>query len=160
MKIYNTMARMKEELVPMTPGEIKMYSCGVTVYDLSHVGHARMLMVFDVISRYLRFAGYRVTFVRNFTDIDDKIIRRAAEEGVPAREVAERNVAAFHADMAALGVLPPDVEPRATEHLPEMIGLIERLLAKGYAYVLNGDVYFEVRRFPGYGKLSGKNLDE
>jgi cysteinyl-tRNA synthetase len=160
MKIYNTMARMKEELVPMTPGEIKMYSCGVTVYDLSHVGHARMLMVFDVISRYLRFAGYRVTFVRNFTDIDDKIIRRAAQEGVPAREVSERNVAAFHEDMAALGVLPPDVEPKATEHLPEMIGLIERLLAKGYAYVLEGDVYFEVRRFPGYGKLSGKNLDE
>jgi cysteinyl-tRNA synthetase len=160
MKIYNTMARMKEELVPMTPGEIKMYSCGVTVYDLSHVGHARMLMVFDVISRYLRFAGYRVTFVRNFTDIDDKIIRRAAREGVPAREVSERNVAAFHEDMAALGVLPPDVEPKATEHLPEMIGLIERLLAKGYAYVLDGDVYFEVRRFPGYGKLSGKNLDE
>jgi cysteinyl-tRNA synthetase len=160
MKIYNTMARMKEELVPMTPGEIKMYSCGVTVYDLSHVGHARMLMVFDVISRYLRFAGYRVTFVRNFTDIDDKIIRRAAQEGVPAREVSERNVAAFHEDMAALGVLPPDVEPKATEHLPEMIGLIERLLAKGYAYVLDGDVYFEVRRFPGYGKLSGKNLDE
>ena len=160
MKIYNTMARMKEELVPMTPGEIKMYSCGVTVYDLSHVGHARMLMVFDVISRYLRFAGYRVTFVRNFTDIDDKIIRRAAQEGVPAREVSERNVAAFHEDMAALGVLPPDVEPKATEHLSEMIGLIERLLAKGYAYVLDGDVYFEVRRFPGYGKLSGKNLDE
>jgi len=160
MKIYNTMTRMKEELVPMTPGEIKMYSCGVTVYDLSHVGHARMLMVFDMISRYLRFAGYRVTFVRNFTDIDDKIIRRAAQEGVPAREVSERNVAAFHEDMAALGVLPPDVEPKATEHLPEMIGLIERLLAKGYAYVLDGDVYFEVRRFPGYGKLSGKNLDE
>jgi cysteinyl-tRNA synthetase len=160
MKIYNTMTRTKEELVPMTPGEIKMYSCGVTVYDLSHVGHARMLMVFDVISRYLRFAGYRVTFVRNFTDIDDKIIRRAAQEGVSAREVSERNVAAFHEDMAALGVLSPDVEPKATEHLPEMIGLIERLVAKRYAYVVEGDVYFEVRRFPGYGKLSGKNLDE
>ena len=160
MKIYNTMARAKEELVPMTPGEIKMYSCGVTVYDLSHVGHARMLMVFDVIARYLRFAGYRVTFVRNFTDIDDKIIRRAAEEGVPAREVSERNIAAFHADMAALGVLAPDIEPKATEHLPEMIGLIERLVARGYAYVVDGDVYFEVRRFPSYGKLSGKNLDE
>jgi cysteinyl-tRNA synthetase len=160
MKIYNTMARMKEELVPMTPGEIKMYSCGVTVYDFSHVGHARMLVVFDVIARYLRFAGYRVTFVRNFTDIDDKIIRRAAQEGIPAREVSERNVAAFHEDMAALGVLPPDVEPKATEHLPEMIGLIERLVAKGYAYVVDGDVYFEVRRSAGYGKLSGKNLDE
>jgi cysteinyl-tRNA synthetase len=160
MKIYNTMSRMKEALAPRIPGEIKMYSCGVTVYDLSHVGHARMLMVFDVISRYLRFAGYRVTFVRNFTDIDDKIIRRAAQEGVSAREVSQRNVAAFHEDMAALGVLPPDVEPKATEHLPEMIGLIERLVAKGYAYTVDGDVYFEVRRFPAYGKLSGKNLDE
>jgi cysteinyl-tRNA synthetase len=160
MRIYNTMARRKEELVPLTPGEIKMYSCGVTVYDLSHVGHARMLMVFDVITRYLRFAGYRVTFVRNFTDIDDKIIRRAGQEGVSAREVSERNIAAFHADMAALGVLKPDIEPRATEHVPEMIGLIERLIARGYAYVVDGDVYFEVRRFPAYGKLSGKNLDD
>ena len=160
MKIYNTMARAKEELVPMTPGEIKMYSCGVTVYDLSHVGHARMLMVFDVIARYLRFAGYRVTFVRNFTDIDDKIIRRAGQEGVSAREVSERNIAAFHADMAALEVLPPEIEPKATEHVPEMIGLIERLIARRYAYVVDGDVYFEVRRFPAYGKLSGKNLDE
>jgi cysteinyl-tRNA synthetase len=108
----------------------------------------------------LRFAGYRVTFVRNFTDIDDKIIRRAGQEGVSAREVSERNIAAFHADMAALGVLKPDIEPRATEHVPEMIGLIERLIARGYAYVVDGDVYFEVRRFPAYGKLSGKNLDD
>src|SRR5882724_6463603 len=160
MKIYSTMARGKEELVPLTSGEIKMYSCGVTVYDLSHVGHARMLMVFDVIARYLRFAGYRVTFVRNFTDIDDKIIRRAGQEGVAAREVSERNITAFHADMAALGVQPPAAEPRATEHVPEMIALIERLVARGYAYGVDGDVYFEVRRFPAYGKLSGKNLDE
>jgi cysteinyl-tRNA synthetase len=160
MRIYNTMARGKETLVPMTPGEITMYSCGVTVYDLSHVGHARMLVVFDVISRYLRFSGYRVTFVRNFTDIDDKIIRRAGQDGVSAREVSERNIAAFQADMAALGVLPPEIEPRATEHVPEMIALIERLVARGFAYELEGDVYFEIRRFPAYGKLSGKNLDE
>jgi cysteinyl-tRNA synthetase len=160
MKIYNTLARGKEELIPLTPGEIKMYSCGVTVYDLSHVGHARMLVVFDVIARYLRFAGHRVTFVRNFTDIDDKIIRRAIEEGVSAREVSERNIAAFHADMAGLGVLPPDAEPRATEHVAPMIALIERLVARGFAYAVEGDVYFEVRRFPAYGKLSGKNLDE
>jgi cysteinyl-tRNA synthetase len=160
MKIYNTMARGKEELVPLTPGEITMYSCGVTVYDLSHVGHARMLMVFDMIVRYLRFAGYRVTFVRNFTDIDDKIIRKAAQEGIGAREVSERNIAAFLADMAALGVQSPDAEPKATEHVPEMIALIERLIARGYAYPIEGDVYFEVRRFPRYGKLSGKNLDE
>jgi cysteinyl-tRNA synthetase len=160
MKIYNTMTRTKEELVPLTPGEITMYSCGVTVYDLSHVGHARMMIVFDVISRYLRFAGYRVTFVRNFTDIEDKIIRRADQEGVAASEVSERYIAAFREDIAALRVLAPEVEPKATEHVPEMIALIERLVAGGYAYAVEGDVYFEIRRFPPYGKLSGKNLDE
>jgi cysteinyl-tRNA synthetase len=160
MKIYNTMTRSKEELVPATPGEIRMYSCGVTVYDLSHVGHARMMMVFDVISRYLRFAGYRVTFVRNFTDIDDKIIRRAGLEGVPAREVSERYIAAFREDIMALEALPPEVEPKATDHVPEMLALIEALVAGGYAYVVDGDVYFEVRRFPPYGKLSGKNLED
>ena len=160
MKIHNTMTRTKEELVPLTPGEIRMYSCGVTVYDLSHVGHARMMIVFDVISRYLRFSGHRVTFVRNFTDIEDKIIRRANQEGVPANEVSERYVRAFRQDIAALGVLAPEVEPKATEHVPEMIALIERLVARGYAYVVEGDVYFEVRRFPAYGKLSGKILDD
>ena len=160
MKIHNTMTRTKEELVPLTPGEIKMYSCGVTVYDLSHVGHARMMIVFDIISRYLRFRGYRVTFVRNFTDIEDKIIRRANQEGVPASEVSERYIEAFRQDIAALGVLTPEVEPKATEHVPEMIALIERLVARGYAYVVEGDVYFEVRRFPAYGKLSGKNLED
>jgi cysteinyl-tRNA synthetase len=160
VKIYNTMTRTKEELVPMRAGEIRMYSCGVTVYDLSHVGHAKMMIVFDVIARYLRFAGYRVTFVRNFTDIEDKIIRRANEEGVPAHEISERYIAAFREDIAALGVEAPDVEPKATEHVPEMVALIERLVAGGYAYVVDGDVYFEVRRFPAYGKLSGKNLDE
>ena len=160
MKIYNTMTRTKEELVPMRAGEIRMYSCGVTVYDLSHVGHAKMMIVFDVIARYLRFAGYRVMFVRNFTDIEDKIIRRANEEGVPAHEISERYIAAFREDIAALGVEAPDVEPKATEHVPEMVALIERLVAGGYAYVVDGDVYFEVRRFPAYGKLSGKNLDE
>jgi len=137
-----------------------MYSCGVTVYDLAHVGHARMMIVFDVISRYLRFAGYRVTFVRNFTDIEDKIIRRANQEGVAASEVSERYVATFREDIAALGVLAPEVEPKATEHVPAMIALIERLVAGGYAYVVEGDVYFEIRRFPPYGRLSGKNLDE
>jgi len=160
MRIFNTMTRSKEELVPLTPGEIKMYSCGVTVYDRSHVGHARMLIVFDVIARYLRYAGYRVTFVRNFTDIDDKIIRRAAQEGVPAREVSERNIAAFHEDMAALGVLPPEAEPKATEHVPEMVALVQRLIDAGHAYVVDGDVYFAVRSFAAYGKLSGKNLDD
>jgi cysteinyl-tRNA synthetase len=160
MKIFNTLTRSKEELVPLTPGEIRMYSCGVTVYDLSHIGHARMMVVFDVISRYLRFAGYRVTFVRNFTDIDDKIIRRANQESVPAREVSERYIQAFREDIAALGVEPPEVEPKATEHVAEMIALVERLVAGGFAYVVNGDVYFEISTFPPYGRLSGKNLDE
>jgi cysteinyl-tRNA synthetase len=160
VKIYNTMTRSKEELVPMVPGEIRMYSCGVTVYDLSHVGHARMMIVFDVIARYLRFAGYRVTFVRNFTDIEDKIIRRANQEGVPAREISERYVAAFGEDIAALGVEAPDVEPKATDHVPEMVDLIGKLVAGSHAYVVDGDVYFEVRSFPPYGKLSGKNLED
>jgi len=160
MKIYNTMTRSKEELVPLVPGEIRMYSCGVTVYDYSHIGHAKMLIVFDMIARYLRFAGYRVTFVRNFTDIDDKIIRRANEEGVPAREISERYIAAFREDVTALGAVRPDVEPKATDHVAEMIQLIERLVATGHAYVVQGDVYFDVRGFPAYGKLSGKNLDD
>src|SRR5438034_1594459 len=119
-----------------------------------------MMIVFDMISRYLRFAGYRVAFVRNFTDIEDKIIRRANQEGVSASEVSERYVAALREDIAGLGVQAPDVEPKATEHVPEMIALIERLIARGYAYVVEGDVYFEVRRFPPYGKLSGKNLED
>ena len=160
MRLYNTLTRAKEELVPLTPGELKMYSCGVTVYDLCHVGHSRMMIVFDVISRYLRFAGYRVTFVRNFTDIDDKIIRRANQEGVAASVISERFIAAFRDDIAALGVMPPEVEPKATEHVAEMIGLIEGLVAGGYAYVVDGDVYFEIGRFPPYGRLSGKNLED
>ena len=160
MKIFNTLTRSKEELVPLRPGEIRMYSCGVTVYDLSHIGHARMMVVFDVISRYLRFTGYRVTFVRNFTDIDDKIIRRANQENVPAREVSERYIQAFREDIAALGVHPPEVEPKATEHVPDMIALIERLVAGGFAYVVDGDVYFEIATYPAYGRLSGKNLDD
>ena len=160
MKVYNTMTRAKEELAPLVPGEIRMYSCGVTVYDYSHVGHAKMLIVFDTIARYLRFAGYKVTFVRNFTDIDDKIIRRANQEGVPAREISERYIAAFREDVTALGAILPDVEPKATDHVAEMVSLIERLIAAGHAYVVDGDVYFEVRSFPPYGKLSGKNLED
>ena len=160
MKVYNTMTRSKEELVPLTPGEVRMYVCGVTVYDLSHIGHARSALVFDVLRRYLTFKGYRVTFVRNFTDVDDRIIRRANEAGVPASEISERYIAAEREDMASLGILKADVEPKATEHINEMIALIERLVARGVAYTVDGDVYFEIRRFPRYGKLSGKNLDE
>ena len=160
LKIYNTLARKKEELVPLTPGEVRLYVCGVTVYDLAHVGHARSALVFDVIRRHLHFKGYRVRFVKNFTDVDDKIIKRAQEEGVPPQELAERYVEAYREEMAALGVETPDVEPKATEHIPQMVRLIERLLAGGFAYELDGDVYFEVRRFNTYGRLSGKNLEE
>jgi cysteinyl-tRNA synthetase len=160
IRIYDTLRRRKEPFTPLTPGEVRMYVCGVTVYDLSHVGHARSAIVFDVIRRYLAFRGYRVTFVKNYTDVDDRIIRRANEEGVPARDVSERFVRAFDEDMDAIGVLPGDVRPKATEHIPQMIALIERLIARGVAYVVADDVYFEIRRFPPYGRLSGKNLDE
>ena len=137
-----------------------MYVCGVTVYDLSHIGHARSAIVFDVIRRYLLFKGYRVKFVRNYTDVDDRIIRRANADGVPAHVISERYITEFQVDMASLGVLPGDVEPKATEHVPQMVTLIERLIAGGFAYVVDGDVYFEVRSFPEYGKLSGRNLEE
>jgi len=160
IRISNTMTRTKEEFVPLTSGEVRMYVCGVTVYDYSHIGHARSAIVFDVIRRYLAFKGYRVTFVKNYTDVDDRIIRRANEAGVSPREFAERYVAAEREDMAALGVLAPDVDPKATEHVSEMLELIERLVASGHAYPVDGDVYFEIRRFPPYGRLSGKNLDE
>ena len=160
IRIFNTMTRTKEEFVPLTPGEVRMYVCGVTVYDYSHIGHARSAIVFDVIRRYLTFKGYRVTFVKNYTDVDDRIIKRANDGGVTAREFAERFIAAEREDMASLGVLAPDVDPKATEHVPEMIELIERLVATDHAYPVEGDVYFAIRSFPPYGRLSGKNLDE
>jgi cysteinyl-tRNA synthetase len=160
VRIYNTMTRSKEELVTLTPDEVRMYVCGVTPYDYSHIGHARSAIVFDVIRRYLEYTGVRVKMVRNYTDVDDKIIRRANEEGVASAEVAKRYIEAERRDMEALGVLPPDVAPMATGHIAEMVALIERLVAKSVAYVVDGDVYFEIRRFPSYGRLSGKNLDE
>ncbi len=158
--IHDTLTRTKTPLTPERPGEIRMYVCGVTVYDVCHIGHARSAIVFDVIQRYLRARGYAVTFVKNFTDVDDKIIARAKAEGQSPREIAERYIAEFRADMHAIGVAPADIEPKATDHIPEMIALIERLVSAGFAYVVDGDVYFEVRRFPEYGKLSGKNLDD
>ena len=160
IRIQNTMTRRKEEFVPLIRGEVRMYVCGVTVYDLSHIGHARSSLVFDVIRRYLRHRGYAVKFVKNYTDVDDRIIRKANEEGVSAREISERYIAADRRDMASLGVLEPDVQPKATEYIDPMVELIEGLIRKGMAYPIDGDVYFEVRRFPAYGKLSGKNLDE
>jgi len=160
IRISNTMTRTKEDFVPLTPGEVRMYVCGVTVYDYSHIGHARSAMVFDVIRRYLTFRGYRVTFVKNYTDVDDRIIKRANEAGISAREFAERFVAAEREDMASLGVLAPDIDPKATEHVAEMIDLIKRLVAGGHAYPVDGDVYFAITSFPPYGRLSGKNLDD
>jgi cysteinyl-tRNA synthetase len=159
LRVYNSLTREKEELQPIKPGELGMYVCGVTVYDRAHVGHARSALVFDVVRRHLTYRGYRVRYVKNFTDVDDRIIGRAAERGVTATELAERYIEAYRRDMAALGIEAPDLEPRATEHVPQMIALIERLLATGVAYLLEGDVYFEVRRFPGYGRLSGRDLD-
>ena len=160
LRIFNTLTRRKEDFVPLVAGEARVYVCGVTVYDLCHIGHARSAIVFDVMRRYLRFRNYEVTFIKNYTDVDDRIIRRANEEGVAASVVSERYIAEYQKDMASIGVQPADVEPKATEHIPQMIALIQRLIARGVAYTLEGDVYFEVRRFPSYGKLSGKNLDE
>ncbi len=159
-RLWNSLTRRKEDFAPIRDGEVRLYVCGVTVYDLCHVGHARSAIVFDVVNRYLRWKGLRVTFVKNFTDVDDKIIRRANEQGVAAHEVSERYIAEYRADMASIGVLPADVEPKATDHIADMIGLIERLVAKGVAYELDGDVYFAVRGFPPYGALSGKNIED
>ncbi len=160
LRIYNTLTRQKEPFVPLAPGQVRMYVCGITPYDVSHIGHARSALVFDVVARYLGHAGYRVTFVKNYTDVDDKIIARANQLKVPIAELTERYIRAYEADMARLGVLAPTQAPRATQHIPEMVALIERLVASGMAYAIDGDVYFEVGRFPTYGRLSGKNLDE
>ena len=158
--ITNTMSGQKEPFVPLNPGVVTMYVCGVTVYDRCHIGHARALLTFDVIYRYLCFLGYDCRFVRNFTDVDDKIINRAREEGVPPEELAQRYIDEFHRDAAALGLLEPAVEPCATGHIPEMIDIVSRLVEGGNAYEAAGDVYFAVESFRDYGKLSGRGLDE
>jgi cysteinyl-tRNA synthetase len=160
LRFYNTLTAKEEEFVPLTPGKVSMYVCGVTVYDRSHIGHARALVTFDVIYRYLKFLGYDVTFVRNFTDVDDKIITRANQRGMSSQELSELYIREFGEDMQALRCLPPTQEPRATHHIPEMIALIEELEAKGLAYAVDGDVYFAVDRFPGYGKLSHRRLED
>jgi cysteinyl-tRNA synthetase len=160
LRVYNTLSAGKEEFVPLRPGKVGMYVCGVTVYDFSHIGHARANVVFDVISRYLRYLGYEVTYVRNYTDIDDKIINRANREGVPFNEVSERFIREFDRDMGALGLEIPDRQPRATEHISEIISLITALIEKDYAYPAGGDVYYCVERFADYLKLSGRSLEE
>jgi cysteinyl-tRNA synthetase len=159
IEIHNSLTGRKEPLRELEPGHVRMYVCGMTVYDYCHVGHARSLIVFDVVRRYLRYRGYRVTHVRNITDIDDKIIARAAENGEPMQALTARFIAALHEDCAALGVEPPEHEPRATEYVAEIIAMIATLIGKGYAYVAaDGDVLYAVARFEGYGRLSGKKL--
>jgi cysteinyl-tRNA synthetase len=161
LRIYNSLTRRLDPLVPLEPRHVRMYVCGMTVYDLCHLGHARSMVAFDVVQRWLKASGYRVTYVRNITDIDDKIIARALQNGETIRSLTDRMVAALHADADALGIERPTFEPRATEFVPQMVGLIERLEAKGLAYRSdNGDVNYAVRAFPGYGKLSGKSIDE
>ncbi|ACR29447.1 cysteine--tRNA ligase [Burkholderia glumae] len=161
LRIYNTLARDKQVFVPRHPGEVRMYVCGITVYDYCHVGHARMMVVFDVVQRWLRALGYRVTYVRNITDIDDKIIRRAVENGETIGSLTSRFIAAMHEDLDALGVARPEHEPRATDFVPQMLGMIETLEANGYAYqASDGDVNYAVRKFANYGRLSGKSLDD
>ena len=160
LHFYNTLTGKEEEFVALIPGKVSMYVCGVTVYDRSHIGHARAMVTFDVVYRYLKFLGYEVTFVRNFTDVDDKIINRANERGITAQELSELYICEFNEDVIALRCLPPTYEPRATQHIPEMIALIQELEAKGLAYPANGDVYFAVDKFPGYGKLSHRRLED
>ena len=161
LRIFNSLTRRKEAFQPIDPGKVRMYVCGMTVYDYCHVGHARVMVVFDVVLRWLRARGYQVTYVRNITDIDDKIIRRAAENGEDFRTLTERFIAAMRQDLAALGILSPTHEPRATEAMAGIIELIRALLAKGYAYVGGaGDVYYDVSRFERYGRLANKKLDD
>ncbi|SDN21508.1 cysteinyl-tRNA synthetase [Desulfonauticus submarinus] len=161
MLIYNSFSRKKEEIKPLKDKKLGVYVCGITAYDYCHIGHARSAVVFDVLIRYLRFLGYDVKFVRNFTDIDDKIIKRANEEGISCEELAAKYIDAFYKDMDALNILRADIEPKATEHIEEMIELTKILLDKGYAYLAdNGDVYFRVRKFSSYGALSGRNIEE
>ncbi len=161
LKIYNTLTRTKQDFQPIEPGQVRMYVCGMTIYDYCHIGHARMLMAFDVVQRWLRTSGYSVTYVRNITDIDDKIIRRAVENDETIGTLTERFTRYMHEDVAALGIQAPDFEPRATQYVPQMLALIERLETRGLAYQgSDGDVNFAVRRFDGYGRLSGKSLDE
>lgn len=160
MQIYNTMTRRKEELVPLKPGEISIYVCGPTVYSFIHIGNARPLIVFDTLRRYLEYRGYKVKFVQNFTDVDDKVIRRANEDGCSIRDVAEKYIAEYYKDAEALNVKKATVAPRATEHMDEIISLIKGLIEKGHAYPAdNGDVYFAVRSYDSYGKLTGQSIE-
>lgn len=160
MKIYNTLTRKKEEFVPIEEGKVKMYVCGPTVYNYFHIGNARPFVVFDTMRKYLEYRGYKVKFIQNFTDVDDKIINRAKEEGISAGEVSEKYIAEYYKDAAALNVKKATVHPKVTETMNDIIAFVQELIDKGYAYEVNGDVYYRTRKFEGYGKLSGKNIDD
>ncbi len=160
IKFYNTLSRKKEPLQPVQEGKVGIYACGPTVYDYFHIGNARVFLIFDVLRRYLQYRGLEVTFVQNFTDIDDKMIRRAAELGIAVSELADKYIEAYREDTEALGIMPADHHPRATRHIPGIVALIEKLVAKGMAYELEGDIYYHVDSFTPYGKLSQQNLEE
>ncbi len=160
MKLYNSLTRQKEDFVSITPGEVKIYACGPTVYDFFHIGNARPFIVFDTLRRYFEYIGYKVTFVQNFTDIDDKMIKRANEEGISVKELADRFIAEYKVDAEGLGIEEASVHPRATEHINEIIELVKKLIDGGYAYEVDGDVYYSTKKFAEYGKLSHQPLDE
>ena len=160
MRFYNDLTMQKEDFVPITEGKVTMYSCGPTVYNYIHVGNARPIIMFDVLRRYLEYRGYEVTFVQNFTDVDDKIIKKANEEGVSSNQIAEKYIAEYWNDVKALGVREATVHPKATENIPQIIEMVQTLIDKGYAYEVNGDVYYRTAKFKGYGKLSHQNLDD
>ncbi|MCL2299408.1 MAG: class I tRNA ligase family protein, partial [Firmicutes bacterium] len=160
MKIYNTLTRQKEEFVPITPGEVRMYVCGPTVYNLFHMGNARPFSLFDALRRYLEYRGYKVIFVQNFTDVDDKIIKKANEEGVSAREIAERYITEYWTDAKGLNIRKATVHPKATESIGDIIAMVNELIEKGHAYESQGDVYFSTKTFGDYGKLSHQPLED
>lgn len=160
MQVYNTLTNRKEEFVPIEPGKVRMYVCGPTVYNFFHIGNARPFVVFDTLRRYFKYRGYEVKFVQNFTDVDDKIINRAKEEGITAPEVSEKYIKEYFNDAEALNVMKADVHPKVSEHIPEIIDFVQTLIDKGYAYEADGDVYYSTRKFAEYGKLSGQNIDD
>ena len=160
MKIYNTLTRQKEEFVPIEEGKVKLYVCGPTVYNFFHIGNARPFVVFDTMRKYLEYRGYKVKFVQNFTDVDDKIINRAREEQITAPEVSEKYIEEYYKDAAALNVKKATVHPQVSKTIPEIVQFVADLIEQGYAYEVDGDVYYRTRKFEGYGKLSGKNIED
>ncbi len=160
LRLYNTLTGNKDQFEPLVPGRVRMYVCGVTVYDYCHLGHARSALVFDVLRRFLEYAGYAVEFAKNFTDVDDKIIKRANEQGVSCDRITATYIDAYYEDMGKLGVRRATVEPRATEHIGDIVALVDRLVSKGLAYRVDGDVYFQVDRYPMYGRLSKRKLED